>query len=463
MRRFYLWYLGTLIFIIPIIFISKDDNVDNKPATNQMSDSDNAYIFYPNDKCTTIVYNDAINCGNSKASLLINRQNFIWCKFNVSNAKIIDEPFVGVEIWLKDTNYVKNISNYDYIELNMIVLNRDGYNGPFTMHCHSRLKNPENLPPIDTLSCDDSLKKSNLRHPYSVKYKEIKLQKNKSIYSNTIDSFTTPPWYNNSVTYTEDFDKERFFSLSIQTGSNFPANTEFNVIISSIIFKKNIQTQPNLNSTSVHKSHQIILFLSIISGVLYLLIITLLIRIRYNSNADKDEKKQIIFPYTLPTDIKSTPTQSFKPEDNSNPSDNVSNIVADISLQIRPKNPPLPLDGITINVLRKIAENPKLSTDDVAKDNNKDSSTICKKIERDFGKGITISKLRLYFSALDIRNKNIDIHCDELHNHANKVITDAHGKLNSYKDLQDISATLQQKCPNDILDFFKQKYGDINF
>jgi hypothetical protein len=131
-------------------------------------------------------------------------------------------------------------------------------------------------------------------------------------------------------------------------------------------------------------------------------------------------------------------------------------------LQIR-SNPPLPLDAITINVLRKIAENPKLSTDDLARANNKDSSAICKKFDRDFGRGITISKLRLYFSALDIRNKNKDIQSNELHNHANRVITDAHGKLNSYKDLQDISAILQRKCPDDILDFFKAKYGDINF
>ncbi|NLD92207.1 MAG: hypothetical protein GX639_06010 [Fibrobacter sp.] len=65
--------------------------------------------------------------------------------------------------------------------------------------------------------------------------------------------------------------------------------------------------------------------------------------------------------------------------------------------------------------------------------------------------------------ALEIRNKHNTINCDELHHHANKVITDAHGKLNSYKDLQDISAILQRKCPADILDFFKEKYGDINF
>src|SRR5512133_61214 len=177
MRLSYLWYLGAIIFIIPII-LNPNDNLDYKSAKNQQADSNNVYVFYPNDKCTTAVYNDSINCGRSKALLVSNRQNFIWCKFNVSNAKMLDEPFVGVEIWLKDTNNFINLSNYDYIETNLIILNSDTTDGLFKIHCKSRLKHPEYLPPQDTMPCDNPLKVSNLRHPYSVIHKEIKLQKN---------------------------------------------------------------------------------------------------------------------------------------------------------------------------------------------------------------------------------------------------------------------------------------------
>jgi hypothetical protein len=402
---------------------------------------------------------------------------------------MLNEPFAGIEIWLKDSKNVINISRYDYIELNMIVLNSDSSNGPFMLHSHSRLKHPEYLRGKDTLSCDHPKKEPNSRYAYSVKYTEIPVQKNELIYRIDINSLKTPTWYvNNGVTYVEEFDKERFFSLCIQTGSNFPLNKEYNVIISSISLKKNKQVQPNVNSSSVNKGHQLILILSIISSILYVLVITLLFRIRYKGKAKTGDKKQIIIPSSLSTDTQPVPTQPVptqpvptqpvptqpvptqpvptqpvKADNTSNSSDTVSTITTDTTgIIIRPA-PPLPLDSITINVLRKIAENPKLSTDDVARDNNKDSSTICKRIDRDFGKGITISKLRLYFTALDIRNKNTDIDCNELHNHANKVITDAHGKLNSYKDLQDISAILQKKCPADMLDFFKKKYGDIQF
>ncbi len=461
MRLSYLWYVGSLLFIIPIILDSNDNKINGQSGANQVSDSNTMYTFFPNEQCTTVAYIDTVNCGSSEASLVKNPQNFVWCKFNIPNRKMHNEPFAGIEIWFKDPKKVIDISNFDYIEINMIGLSSDSSSAPFEMHCHSRLKYPEKLPAKDTLPCDDPLRKPNRRYDFSVKYTEFQLQKNNFISTFAINSLVTPRWYKNTVV--ENFDKERFFSLCIQTGNPFPLNTEYTVIISSIIFKKTTQNQPVINSSSVHKSHHLITVLSLVSFILYILVITLLIRIRSIGKSDKGESNQTVLPSASSTDTQLMSIQSSKPEQDLLLSDTVPIMVTDdTSMQNRP-TPPLPLDAITINVLRKIAENPKLSTDDVARDNNKDSSTICKRIERDFGKGITISKLRLYFTALDIRNKNIDIDSNELHNHANKVITDAHGKLKSYKDLQDIASTLQQKCPNDILDFFKNKYGDIQF
>jgi hypothetical protein len=452
----------------------KDDSIDNSINNNQMSDSGNVYTFYPNDKCTTVAYNDTVNCGSSEASLVKNPQNLIWCKFNISNRKMLNEPFAGIEIWLKDTKDVINISNYNYIELKMIVLNRDSSNGQFTLHCHTRLKHPEYLRGRDTLPCDHPLKEPNSRYNYSVKYTEIPVQKNELIYTININSLKVPTWYfNNGVTYVEDFDKEQFFSLCIQTGSNFPLNKEYNVIISSVCLKKNIPPQPNETSSSVHKNHQLIIALLLISCILYVLVIALLIRLKPKSKTGKSVNEQSIIPSASPANAQPPQTQSSKADSNSNSSNIVStdttiviidpNRVVPETTSITKRPTPFPLDDITINVLRKIAENPRLSTDDLARDNNRDSSTICKRIERDFGKGITISKLRLYFAALDIRNKHPDMDYNEIHLHANRVITDAHGKLIAFEELQDISAILHKKCPDKMLDFFKEKYGVIHF
>jgi AraC-like DNA-binding protein len=273
-----LFYSGVLLFFIPVIIASIDSThgiVHEKSTTNA------EFSVFPNERCTTIVYNDEINCGSSAISLPDNTQRAIISRFKLTRSRVLDEPFLGIEILFKDTTEIHDISPYDFIDIDMVLLNEDTSGSNFMIQLKSRLSNPSNLPPPDTLKCGDPIKRPNRRHPFSIIHRQIGIEKFKFRYTLNIDSFFTPTWYGDGATlYRERFDKRRFYSVCIQTGSNAFLDKDFTVVITRIAFRKGIQGKVQLNSNARLHSNNITLFwlLSIAAGVLYVLLITFIIR-----------------------------------------------------------------------------------------------------------------------------------------------------------------------------------------
>lgn len=278
MAKRYLLYSGVLLFFIPVIITSIDNNQHSK---HQKSTTIDEFTFFPNERCTTIVYNDAINCGSSSIFLQDNTQRAIICRFKLTRTGVLDEPFLGIEILFKDTTEIHDISRYDLIDIDMILMNDDTSGSNFMIQQKSRLKNPSNLPPADTLKCGDPTKLPNRRHPFSIIHRQIGIEKFKFKYTASIDSFFTPTWYGEGATlYRERFDKKRFYSVCIQTGSNALLNKEFTVIITRIAFRMNVQEEEQLYSNSWLHSRDNTLFwlLSTVAGVLYILMLSFVFR-----------------------------------------------------------------------------------------------------------------------------------------------------------------------------------------
>lgn len=231
----------------------------------------NEFVFFPNEQCTTEVYNDSINCGSSRNTLIENSQNAIVSKLQLSRAGILDEPFAGIEILFKDSNKVFDISTFDSIDLDLHVINGDTSGFNVMLQLKSRLQSPSYLPSVDTIQCGDPHKLPNRRHPYSVEHRQIGVEKYRFRYSMPVNSFTTPTWYGEGATlYREPFDKKRFYSLSVQTGSNVRQGVEYTIIISRIAFRKSAPVINSSNSGII--SERIPVFLILLLSVLFFVI-----------------------------------------------------------------------------------------------------------------------------------------------------------------------------------------------
>ncbi len=275
--------------------ISRADNLQ-QPHVNE-------FVFYPNERCTILAYTDSINCGSSKNSLIQNSQSAIVSKLQLSRTGVLDEPFAGIEIFFKDTNEMYDISAFDSIDLDLQIINGDTSGFNVMVQQKSRLLSPSLLPPADTFKCGDPRKLPNRRHPYSVKHMQIGVEKYRFRYSMNINSFTTPTWYGEGATlYREQFDKKRFYSFSIQTGSNVPQGVEYTVIITRIAFRKNTPEIYQASSAGRFKiiPDFLIWLVSVVS--LLLIIIFLIITIQKKQSANSlsnisPEKEKKIFDY----------------------------------------------------------------------------------------------------------------------------------------------------------------------
>lgn len=264
---------NNILFLVTIIilFIGRASRANTRQKSHV-----NEFLLFPNERCAIKAYTDSINCGSSENILIANSQSAIVSKLQLSRTGVLDEPFAGIEVLFKDTNTMYDISEFDTLDLDMVIVNSDTSGFNVMVQQKSRLLSPLRLSPVDTLKCGDPQKLPNRRHPYSVKHMQIGVEKHKFRYSLDINSFTTPTWYGEGATlYREQFDKTRFYSLSIQTGSNVPQGVGYTVIITRIAFRRgNAETYQSGTTVSFDKIPTFLIWL--VSAIL-LLIITMLI------------------------------------------------------------------------------------------------------------------------------------------------------------------------------------------